>query len=324
MNDLVPFEECQKEMAVAFGKETAAQFFGFLSDISRPPAKELGGLLADLMKLYRFKTQVWVIQKAKEHMDKLDIKPHKVPIKFIADFLDKCSWEEDEDMKERWAALLANSVSEGKQNHPYMSFVHILDELSPIEAKFIDLMYDEVIWPARRAYRTTPSYQSTSRLAKMMGISKEEVYVICDNLIRLNLMQTNFEFKPEKRDISRSKIQPTYDEVSLTYLGNEFIRNCRIAFSTVHAEEIERLLSDVIADFARNPKDEPLEPFLEKAKTIYPHFTIQDAKGAIYGALNHHLWKGGIIKDFEGYEITETEKKEIVKYCMDFIIKNNT
>jgi len=323
MNDLVPLGELQKEMAIEFGKETATQIFSFISDILRPPAKELGGLLADKMSWYRFKTQIEIMKKVKDYIDKVGIKPHKVPIKFMADFLDKCSWEEDEDMKERWASLLANSVSEDQKKQPYLSFVRILNELSPIEANFIDLMYDEVLWPARRAHRSLPSYQSTYRLSELLDITKEEAYVICDNLIRLNLIQTNFEFKPQKRDISRSEIQPNYDEVSLTYLGKEFIRNCRIAFSTVHAEEIERLLSDVIAVFARNPKDEPLEPFLEKAKTIYPHFTSEDAKRSIYGALDHFIWKGGIIKDFEGYEINESERKEIVKYSMDFIIENN-
>jgi len=323
MNDLVPIEELQKEMVIAFGKETANQVFGFLSEILKPPASEFGGLLADMVRYYRFKTQIWIIQKAKKHIDKLGIKTQKVPVKFLASLLDNCSWEEDEDMKERWASLLANSVSEGKENHSYMSFVHILNELSPVEAKFIDLMYDEVLWPARRAYRNTPSYQSTSRLSDRLNINDEEAYVICDNLIRLNLIQTNFKFKPEKRDISRSEIQPTYDEVSLTYLGNEFIRNCRIAFSTVHVEEIKEILLEVIDDIAKNPSDENLDSFLERAKMIYPHFTAQDSKGAIYGALNKFIWKGGKIRDFEGYAINEAEKKKIVQYSIDFIIKNN-
>lgn len=69
MNDLVPFEKMQTEMVSAFGKETSIQIFGFLSDILRPPAKELGGLIADIMRLYRWKAQIQIIQKTKEYID---------------------------------------------------------------------------------------------------------------------------------------------------------------------------------------------------------------------------------------------------------------
>ena len=323
MNEIVSSEEIQKELAVAFGKETATQVFGFISDILRPPARELGGLLADKMRYYRFKTQVEIIQNAKNHLDKMGAKTQKVPVKLLANLLDSCSWEEEENMKERWASLLANCASEGEKTDPYMSFTHILNQLSPLEAKFTDLMYDEVSYPARRAYRTTPSYQSTSNIAKMINITKDEAHIICDNLIRLNLIQTKLEFKPEKRDIIYSKIQPTYDEVSLTYLGSKFVKKCRIAFSTFHANEIEKILILFVDDIVKNHSDESFESFTEEATNIYPYLTIQDLKGAINGALNKFIWKGGNIQTSKGYIINETERKEIIKYSIDFITKNN-
>ena len=72
--------------------------FGFLADITRPPAKELGGLLADHVKYFRFKTQLKILKKAKEFHGLFGCKPQEVPLKFLSDLLDNCSWEEDEDM----------------------------------------------------------------------------------------------------------------------------------------------------------------------------------------------------------------------------------
>lgn len=324
MNDVVFVEEIQKEMAVAFGKETATQLFGFISDILRPPAKELGGLLADKVRWYRFRTQVEIMLSAKEHIDKLGLKTQKIPVKLLANLLDKCSWEEDENMKARWASLLVNFATERKKSGPNISFTNILSQLSPVEAKFVDLMYDEIQWPARRASRRTPSYQTTSGLAKLINLTIEEAYIICDNLIRLNLIQAKLAFKPEERDISFSKIQPAYDTVTLTYLGNEFVEKCRVPFSEIHARAIEKILIKSIDNIAKNVNKESFATFAEDAKKIYPHLTDQDLKGAIYGALNKFIWKDGIIKDFKGYTIDEAEMKNIVKYSIDLIKNNNS
>ena len=320
MNEL---EEIQKEMVVAFGKETANQIFGFLSDILRPPARELGGLLADRMRYYRFKTQIEIIQKAKNHLDKLGIKTQKIPVKLLASLLDHCSWEEEDNMKERWASLLANCASEGEKTDNYIAFTYILNQLSPHEAKFTDLMYDELLFPARRRYRTIPSYQSTSRISEMMNITNDEAFIICDNLKRLNLIQTNLEFKLEERDISYSKIQPTYNEVSLTYLGKEFVRKCRVPFTKNHANEIEKELIKLIDDIVKNYDDKWFDSFVKTSIRIYPHLIIHDLKGGVCGALNKFIWKSGNINDYKGYSINDTERNEIVKYCIEYIIKNN-
>lgn len=253
----------------------------------------------------------------------LGLKTRKIPVKFLASFLDNCAWEEDENMKERWAALLANFVSGGEKTYNHMSFSYILGQLSPVEAKFIDLIYDEVFWPARRPYRKIPSYQSTSRIAESLNITKEEAYVICDNLIRLNLIQTNFKFKPEKRDASFSKIEPTYNEISLTYMGSEFVKSCRIPFSKNHAEEIEKLLREFIDEIAENPRGEKFDLFERKSMEVYPHLILSDLKTGVYGALDEIIWKKGKIDDFKGYIIDDTEREKIVARCMNAITRNN-
>lgn len=323
MNDIVPFEKMQIEMAAAFGKETASQVVGFISDILRPPARELGGLLADKIRLSRWKNQVEILQKAIEHIEKLGLSKHKIPVKFLASFLDNCAWEEDENMKERWAALLANFVSKGERTNAHMSFSSILGQLSPVEAKLLDLMYDEVFWVARRAHRKVPSYQATSRIAESLNITKKEAYVISDNLIRLNLIQTNFKFKPEERDASYSKVEPTYDEISLTYMGVEFVRTCRLAFTKKHADEIEKTLRKFIDDIAKDPKGKKFNVFAQKSMKIYPHLIQADIDTGVYGALNQIIWKKGKIDDFKGYIINDSEREKIVEHCMDVITRNN-
>ncbi|MBI2486685.1 MAG: hypothetical protein HYW01_06940 [Deltaproteobacteria bacterium] len=64
MSDLTPYENFKTELAKSLGKELVDQVFGFINDIVRPPAKELGGLLADKVKEFRLKTQIKTIRRA--------------------------------------------------------------------------------------------------------------------------------------------------------------------------------------------------------------------------------------------------------------------
>jgi len=323
MQDLIPFQEVQKEAAKAFGKETANQIFSFLSDIIRPPARELGGLLADHMGWFRFKTQMKIIKKAKCLLDEQNIQAQEVPIKPLSKLLEYCSWEEDESMQEKWAILLANFAASGENPINHISFVDILNQISPIQAKYLDLMYDELFFPARRDYRTWPSYQSTHRLADILEIDEYASYIICDSLMRLNLIKPDYNFKPEDRDISYSKVEISYESVTLTHLGNEFVRKCRIPFSKFHIEKIDKILSKMIDKIAMDPRGTEYKNFCVKTKSIHPNIIDNDIAGGVMGALNKFIWKGGKIDDFKGYRINSEERKEIVAHAIDEIWKCN-
>lgn len=323
MKDIVPFQEIQKEVAKAFGKETANQIFSFISDIIRPPAKELGGLFADQLKWFRLKNQMKILQKAKQYLDEQNIDAQKVPIKTLSKLLEYCSWEEEESIQEKWSILLSNfaaSTKNSKNNYP---FVDMLNQISPLHAKYLDLIYDEPFFPARRMRRTWPSYQSTQRLASLLNISLHEGNITCDSLIRLNLIKPNYDFKPEERDLSHSRIEITYESVTLTYIGNEFVKNCRIPFGKTHIEKIELALSKMVDDIAMDPKGSVYESFCDKVKSIHPNVIDNDISGGVRGALNKYIWKGGKIDDFKGYKISLEEKKNIISYAIDHISKCN-
>ena len=323
MQDLIPFQEVQKEAAKAFGKETANQIFSFISDITRPPARELGGLLADQMKWFRFKTQMKILHKAKCLMNDQNIQAQNVPIKTLSKLLEYCSWEEDESMQEKWAILLSNFTASGEDPINYLSFVDILNQISPIQAKYLDLMYDEPFFPARRRGRTWPSYQSTDRLAGLLEIDARTGHIVCDSLIRLNLIKPNYDFKPEDRDMSYSKVEISYETVSLTHMGNEFVIKCRVPFRKSHLKKIESILSEMIEKIAMEPRGSEYELFSTKAKSIHPNIIDNDIADGVMGALKKVIWKGSKIDDFKGYRINSEERKQIITYAIDFIWKCN-
>lgn len=323
MSDTLPTNEFEKQFASELGKESAKHLLGFISDIVRPPAKELGGLLADKVAYHRFKNQIEILQKAKELIDKHHINTQKVPTKFLANFLNYASWEENQEMKDRWSTLLSNCATEGTEIDITMSFPNLLNELSPLDAKTLDTIYDELFFPARRQYRKVPSYQSTQRLSSYLNIDLLKTYVVCDNLERLNLILVKQEYKHEERDIEFSQIEKDYDEISLTYLGNEFVKKCRVPFSENHSNKIRESLKSYVVEIAKKHDGPSFEKFCEEAKKTYPHIIQNDLNGGVHGALDKYIWKGGKIKDFEGHILSSNEKINIENHCMTFININN-
>ncbi|GAG27539.1 unnamed protein product, partial [marine sediment metagenome] len=263
--EIVPFEEAQKEAAKAFGKEAAQRILGFLSDITRPPAKELGGLLADHVKFFRLKTQLKIIRKAQALHQEYKIRHQQVPLKIIAHLLDSCSWEEDEWMQRKWATLLANAATLDEKVDNYPTHVELLGQLSPVQARCLDLMYNENVFPARRYHRSLPSYQSGYYLQTAVKISGEDLNILCDSLIRLNLIHPKLLFKQSDKNLSEVEVERDLAEVSLTFLGQDLVKKCRIPFSKMHLEKIRRSFAPIVDQIAKDHDGQELRDFIRDA-----------------------------------------------------------
>ncbi len=317
MTQLVPFEEAQKAAAEAFGKEVAQNIFGFLSDITRPPAKELGGLLADHIKLYRLKTQLKVIRKAQKLHEENNIQHQQIPLRIVAHLFDSCSWEEDDWMQTRWATLLANAATLGEKLDNYSTHVEILRQLSPLQVRCLDIMYSEKEYPARLYSRSLPSYQYESRLRKDLAVSKEDFRILCESLIRLNLIQPKLVYEKDSWTYPEDKVYRDLGEVSLTYLGQDLVKKCRIPFSKAHIERLRGIFTPVIDEIAKDHKGKHFHSFIKDAQAIYEHIDDQDIKSAVWGALKRTIWKGSQIKEFEGESLSDQQREEIIKDTLD-------
>lgn len=94
--------------------------------------------------------QVW--DRVQEMVRQAGVHPGPMPLKTIVPLLQYCSLEEDQDLQERWAALLANSAHPEQAAHVQPSFPDILRQLSSLDAKFLDAIYDFVVDSYRRHF----------------------------------------------------------------------------------------------------------------------------------------------------------------------------
>jgi hypothetical protein len=93
----------------------------------------LGGILAEPVRVFRFKRSVRLLEKVKHIAEESGIELKAVPTKTLLPILENASVEDDEGLHDRWAALLANAASPTSPRVP-PSFVEILRQLSPRDA----------------------------------------------------------------------------------------------------------------------------------------------------------------------------------------------
>ena len=186
----------------------------FLQKVITPPLEEIGLLFADKVKYWRFKNQVNVLTKADEYLKLKGIKTRKVNIKVMAPMLEEISMEEEESMQARWAALLANTVSE-RSTIDTTLYAHILGQMTKSDAELFDIItYACTSVRKHDRISVTVKEYSTIHADQLMQINRD-AHVVIDNLLRLRLIK---EISPDSMDLGF---------VTLTDLGFRFISACR-------------------------------------------------------------------------------------------------
>jgi hypothetical protein len=154
---------------------------GFLSKLVGPGAEEIGLLLQDQVKLYRFKNQLRILAKAEAMLLKAGRTPNAVPFRTLLPILEAAASEDDKSLSNKWAALLANSAAKAEDYASHPSFPRILSEISPIEARFLDSLLTKGGYTDWSSFRT--------ELAKTLEVTEGYINQCYGNLFRLGLIR---------------------------------------------------------------------------------------------------------------------------------------
>lgn len=184
----------------------------FMGTIAGTTVFELGELSAAEIRFWRFKRSVRHAQKAKAILDDAGISPQAVPFRTLVPLIESASLEEDDDLTDRWAALLANAAG-GTVGVP-PSFPSVLRELEPVEAMMLDYVYDGVMIAAPELRRTVAI--GRQGLMHAFEMTEEQVIYHTDNLFRLRLVGPGSDHVGEETR-----------RVTLSEFGRAFVRACR-------------------------------------------------------------------------------------------------
>ena len=175
----------------------------FLGKLLGPAATEVGFLLADKVRFYRFNNQIKIFSKVKERVEKNNLTLKQVSLKTIIPLLDFSSLEDNETLQEKWINLTVNFI-DANQKYGSTIFPYLLNQLTSEEVQILDNMYNDFL------------INNYSTL-KINGIIKS-------NLIRLGLVETVVSKRLMKR-LSIIKLG-SENRVIMTDLGKEFVKCC--------------------------------------------------------------------------------------------------
>lgn len=102
------------------------------------PFVERRALRADTIRSERVERQIDTLRRAYDMLDASGVPPGWVPDKTLVPLLAYASIEDDNNLRDRWAALLANAAAGDEGAAVLPAFPQILAELTAIEAQMLD------------------------------------------------------------------------------------------------------------------------------------------------------------------------------------------
>lgn len=178
---------------------------GFLDKLIGPAIDEVGLLFGDSIRLWRFKNQIKILEKAQKSVKDRNLDTKIIAVKTLVPLLEYSSLEEDESLQDMWANLFVNYI-DAKQKHESSVYPYILSQLSRDE---VDIL---------RNFIETPTMHYSQIKAPQALLA---------NLVRLGVLKNTQQ--SGKLGFLRLGPESEYNSVDffhLTPLGKEFIECC--------------------------------------------------------------------------------------------------
>jgi hypothetical protein len=115
-----------------------APFADLLRKLAEPGVQELGLTIQDSVRVFRMKRQVRLLERVREMLNDVDAEPNRVPLKMLTPVIEGASLEEDNELQDRWAALLANVAISGDSR---VAYAEALRQLSRPEVLLLRMAF---------------------------------------------------------------------------------------------------------------------------------------------------------------------------------------
>ncbi|MBC7936282.1 MAG: DUF4393 domain-containing protein [Rhizobacter sp.] len=214
---------------------------------------EIGGMIADQVRLRRFKNQITIFTKAQKILKDKNIDPKKISLKVLAPLIEYSSYEEEESIQDKWSSLTVYILENSSDIAFQQNCISILNKLSSEEATFLDFLFvqfsDKRLKSHARAVQRELELQIPPReledyslgnfafsIFDKYSISRTKVEFLISNLVAFGILKWETEVDVEA---SKSSHDPGDNEIEVnvdvdgtstfifTRLGIKFIEICK-------------------------------------------------------------------------------------------------
>ena len=197
-----------------------------------PAAAEAGELLADRVRLRRFKNQIEILRCADEALRESGLNPREIPLRMLVPLIEHASCEEDTDIQELWANLIASVSTASIHGAIQAVSIQVLSSISPFEAVILRFIHADYLSTREKKLAKLDSRYKKSdvpadfyfyrpyELLKSSGLRTDaERTFLLDNLLRLGILRF------DNPTLEGGEVSDP-DHVQLTELGLAVIKAC--------------------------------------------------------------------------------------------------
>jgi hypothetical protein len=240
-NEIEESAKAVQEVAKATktGIEATQQLGGYLSKIINEPVDAVVGMLGDRLKFMRAKRQLRLADRWVEILNERNIQGtlRIVPPKLALPIIENASLEEDDELQDLWANLLASAVDPNYNSQIRSAYIEIIKQLEVVDVHILDFMFKEARRGDDNDKDALMNYLrnnliSPNRIVESLNITLEACETSIDNLLRLRCVSSNVEFQRYSDEDSYARPRGDllnhgdHDLICLTPLGVNLIGAC--------------------------------------------------------------------------------------------------
>lgn len=209
--------------AVHQGINTLEKAGGYLSKYIGGPLEQASGILEDQFKYYRWERKIRLLDRANEFLMRRGINnpTSTVPLKIALPLLEAGSIEEDNDIQDIYAQILANAADITFELKIKRTYIDILQNLSGLEIDILRKIYSlnfEEIWSAEVWTTKLPTTLLREQPEQENLRPPKDVEIALANMFRFGLINRGSTYGGGE----------IYSSVTPTLFGKEFIQICGI------------------------------------------------------------------------------------------------
>lgn len=212
-----------KEIAATGGK--AIDFTSKLAGYFDGMLRELGNAAENTMAGFRLRNWIKVRNKTIKLLEEngFELSERKLPPKFALPFVTYATLEEDEELQDIWAQMLANAVGTSSDIELRTSYIDILKDLTAFDIKNLSPLaklsmsdFPQEFPPLIHTEKLPDSAEVSTTMSEPPKRPTDEVLLSLSNLSRAGCISPTFGFGG----------MPLYSQVCVTALGMGLYRAC--------------------------------------------------------------------------------------------------
>lgn len=214
-----------QEVAKTTGKaiDAAREAGGFIARFISGPIEQGIGIFEDRLRYMRWERQVRLMQRAQDflRLAGLPAPTRHVPLKLLIPIMQGASLEENDDLQDRWAALLVNAANANFRSEVRRAYAVILEQLTPLDAQILDILYSLPFEKSQHDGIATAELPLHARIKeeteKQFPLPSDEVVISLSNLARLGCLRPSMTWGGGE----------SFGRVNPTVAGKAFFEACR-------------------------------------------------------------------------------------------------